>query len=214
MKPRFLLVLPATLVFLACPGFSSAQDIVYDTSTATIACTTLSGTVQPKPVLSLTAQPTVLTIKARLSGCTVTGAVPSDPPLEVRSGSLSAKLAVTGDATCASLINGFQTLSSFVVKWKTAPGQVLDFETSAFVPDTSGLVPGLVPLGMTYYGSFTTMGVLAANSAFAGTTPGLLVVSAEDIYTMLAQCCTDAASCSPVGEGIKKLHFGLGQVQM
>lgn len=51
----------------------------------------------------------------------VSGAVPSAPALQVRSGSRSAKLVVTGDSSCATLIAGFQVTGVFVVDWKAAP---------------------------------------------------------------------------------------------
>lgn len=214
MKPRSLLLLPAALLCLGGATVSRAETVVYDTSAASIVCTTMVGTVSPKPLLTLTPQPTELTIKGKISGCTVAGALPSAPALQVRSGKLSAKLVVTGDASCATLIAGFQVTGNFVVDWKTAPGQALDRPSSSFTPDAGGLVAGLLPVGMTTYGTFTTTGTLTTDSAFAGATPGLLVVSGEDISNMFGQCCTDPVMCSPVGAGIKRLHLAIGQIQM
>jgi hypothetical protein len=211
MKARGLLNF-GMLVLLATPAVVGAAT--YDTSGATITCTTLLGTVSPKPLLSLTEQATVLTLKGKLSGCTVTGAIPADPPLQVVSGTLTAKLPVVGDASCATLISGFQVTGDFVFKWKTAKGQELDFSSTTFTPDAGGLVAGLVPLGSTTYGAFTATGTLATESAFAAGTPTLVLISAEDIYTMFGQCCTDPMVCAPVGTGVKKLHIGIGQIQM
>jgi hypothetical protein len=211
MKARGLREL-GMFVLLVAPAVAGAAT--YDTSGATITCTTLIGTVSPKPLLSLTEQETVLTLKGKLSGCTVTGAIPADPPLQVVSGTLKAKLPVVGDASCATLIAGFQVTGDFVFKWKTAKDQELDFPTTTFTPDAGGLVASLVPLGATTYGAFTSTGTLATGSAFATGTPTLLLISAEDIYTMFGQCCTDPMICAPVGTGVKKLHIGIGQVQM
>ena len=214
MKGRgvFLLV---TVVWLVAPAVAGATPTPYDTSAATITCTTLIGTVAAKPPLTFTAQPnTVLTIKGKLGGCTVSGAAPAAPALQVLSGKLTAKLTVTTDASCTTLVTGFQVTGNLVFKWKTARGQELDFSSSTFAPDEAGLVAGLVDLGASTYGTFTATGTLASGSAFAGGTPGFWVVSAEDIYNMFGQCCTDAMSCSPVGKGIRKLHFGIGQIQM
>src|SRR5512143_1485349 len=100
MKGRgvFLVV---TVVWLGAPAVAGATTL-YDTSGATITCNTLIGTVAPKPFLTLTAEPnTVMTIKGTLGGCTVSGAAPVDPPLQVLSGKLTAKLTVTTDASCA-----------------------------------------------------------------------------------------------------------------
>lgn len=211
MKARVLFLL-ATFLMAVSPHLAGAAT--YDTSAATIACNTLIGTVAPKPALSLTAQPTVLTIKATLGGCTVSGATPADPPLQIVSGKLKAKLTVTDDASCATLIAGFQVTGDFVFQWKTATGQKLDFTSTTFTPDSSGLVAGLVPLAASTYGAFTATGTLATESAFVAGTPTLLVVSGEDIMNMFGQCCTDPLMCSPVGKGVKKLHFGIGQIQM
>jgi len=211
MKARGLFLLVTFVSFVA-PAVAAATT--YDTSAASITCNTLIGTVTPKPLLTLAAQPTVLTIKATLGGCTVSGATPADPPLQVLSGKLTARLTVTGDASCATLVAGFQVAENFVFTWKAATGQRLDFSSTTFTPDAAGLVAGVFPLGTGTYGVFTAAGTLASGSAFAGGTPGLLLVSAEDVYNMLGQCCTDPMSCSPVGKGIKRLHFGIGQIQM
>jgi hypothetical protein len=212
MKKRGLLLL-ATCAWLLAPATARAVD--YDTSGATISCTTLIGTVGLKPTLTLTPQPdTELTLKGTLGGCTVSGAIPADPPLQVVSGKLTAKLTVPTASSCATLISGFQALGNFVFKWKTASGQNLDFPASTFTPDAGGLVAGLVPVGVTTYGGFSAAGTLAAGSAFAGATPAFLVVSGEDIYNMFGQCCTDATMCTPVGKGIKKLHISIGQIVM
>jgi hypothetical protein len=204
-----------TVVWLIAPAVVGATTL-YDTSGATITCNTLVGTVAPKPFLTLTAEPnTVITIKGTLGGCTVSGAVPADPPLRVLSGKLTAKLTVITDASCATLVSGgFQVTGDLVLKWKTATGQKLDFSSSVFTPDAAGLVAGLVDVEASTYGAFTATGTLASGSAFAGGTPGFFVLSAEDIFNMAGQCCTDAMSCSPVGKGIRKLHFGIGQIQM
>lgn len=207
------LSLLVTVVWFVAPTVAGATT--YDTSAASITCNTVIGTVAPKPLLTLTAQPnTVLTIKAMLGGCSVSGATPSAPALQVLSGRLTAKLTVTTDASCATLVSGFQVAGNFVFKWRTAPGQELDFPSTTFTPDAGGLVAGLVPVGTGTYGAFTAAGTLAAGSAFAGGTPWFLGISAEDLYNMLGQCCTDQVSCSPVGKGIKLLHFGIGQIQM
>lgn len=211
MKARGFLRI-GMLALLVTPAAAGAQT--YDTSGATITCTTLLGTVSPKPLLSLTEQETVLTIKGKLSGCTVTGAIPADPPLQIVSGTLKAKLPVVGDASCATLIAGFQVNGSFDFKWKTAKGQELDFASTTFTPDAGGLVAGLVPLGSTTYGVFTATGTLGTGSAFGAAVPTIVLISAEDIYTMFGQCCTDPMICAPVGTGVKKLHIGIGQVQM
>lgn len=214
MKPRALLFL-FTLVGLAVPAATAAQTTVYDTTAATITCTTLVGSIVPKPLLTLTPQQTSLTIKGKLSGCTVSGALPADPPLQVVSGRLTAKLPVIGPASCITLVGGFQVTQPFVIKWKAAKGQALDLRSSTFAPDENGLVAGLVDLGLSTYGVFTTAGALAPESAFAGTSAALVLVSAEDIMNMLGQCCTDPDFCPlPLGTGIEKLHFGIGQVRM
>lgn len=213
MKRRgvFLLV---TAAWLVAPAASRATT-QYDTSAATITCNTLIGTVAAKPPLTLTAQPdTVLTLKGTLGGCTVSGAAPAAPPLQVLSGRLTAKLAVANDASCATLVAGFQATGNVVIKWRTATGQKLDFSSSTFTPDANGFSAGLVDVGAGTYGTFTATGTLGSGGAFAGGTPGLFVVSAEDIFNMFGQCCTDAMSCSPAGKGIRLLHFGIGQVQM
>ena len=204
----------ATLVafLLSVVPVTGGATTTYDTSTASITCNTLIGTVSAKPMLTETSQPdTVLKIRAALGGCTVSGA---DPALRVLSGKLSAKLTVTSGASCASLAGGFSVAGNIVFRWKTARGQELDFSATTFTPDSSGLVSALVPIGASVYGSFTAAGTLVPGSAFAGATPALLVISAEDILNMLGQCCTDPTSCSPVGTGIKKLHFGIGQITM
>jgi hypothetical protein len=204
----------AVLACLATPVVASAVD--YNTSAATISCNTLIGTISSKPVLTMEAQPnTVLTIKGTLGGCTVSGALPADPPLYVLSGKMKAKVTVTTDASCISLVSGFQVAESFAFTWKTATGQKLDFPSTTFTVDSSGLIASLAPFGSGTYGVFTATGTLSSDSAFTGaTTPGFVFMSGEDVFNMLGQCCTDPVSCTPVGKGIKKLHFGIGQIQM
>lgn len=100
MKVRGLCLL-ITVVWLVAPAVAGAA--AHDTSAASIACNTLIGTVTSKPLLTLTAQPnTVLTIRAPLGGCAVSGATPAVPPLQVLSGKLTARLTVPTDASCAT----------------------------------------------------------------------------------------------------------------
>lgn len=208
MKPRSLFLL-GLLVSLVAPAAAGAAT--YNTTGASITCTSFLGTVSPKPLLTLVAQPMQLTIKGKVSGCTVTGAIPADPPLQILEGTMKAKLPVIGDASCATLISGFQVTGAFVFKWKTAKDQELDFPSTSFTPDAGGLVAGLVPIGMTTYGVFSATGALGSESAFAAGAPALAIVSGEDIYNMFGQCCTDPTVCAPVGSGVKKLHIAIGQ---
>lgn len=204
----------AVLASLATPVAAGAVD--YNTSAATISCNTLIGTISAKPLLTMEALPnTVLTIKGTLGGCSVSGALPADPPLYVLSGKMKAKVTVAGDASCISLVSGFQVSEGFVFTWKTATGQKLDYPSTTFTVDSNGLVAGLAPFGPGTYGVFTATGTLSSDSAFGGAMPpGFVFMSGEDVFNMLGQCCTDPVSCTPVGKGIKKLHFGIGQIQM
>jgi len=202
----------AAFVCIAAPARGAT---IYDTSAASIACNTLMGTVSMKPKLTEVPQPDMeLTIKAKLGGCTVSGATPASPALYVPAGKLTAKLKVTTAASCITLASGFNVTGDFVFKWKTAAGQKLDSSSTTFTPDSNGLVADLLPLGPGTYGVFTSTGTLAAGSAFAGATPSLFVLSGEDVFDMIGQCCTDPAMCSPTGKGIKKLHLAIGQIEM
>jgi len=99
--------------------------------------------------------------------------------------------------------------STFVVKWKTASGQTLDFPSTT---TSGGTITGGVftpggSFGATAYGQFTLGGQsIVASSAFAGGTPSAVVATSQDVGNLGATCA------GPVG--IKTINLGIGTLTL
>jgi hypothetical protein len=189
---------------VASPAISSAQT--FDTSGATVSCTTIIGSASIKPPITGASTGTaVIKVKAALAGCTVTGSSPGG--LTIVSGKLSGTLNSTGAGGCGGLLMPATLSGPMVAKWKAGSGQKLDFTgTTASNGSIAGSVfaPGGGLTGA--YGEFTLSGqTIQASSAFAGATPSIVAVTAEDVGNLGAQCA---------GSGIKTIHLSIGTVTL
>jgi hypothetical protein len=189
------------------PTSSSAQT--FNTQAASVHCNTIIGTASIKPPITTASTGTaIIKVKATLGGCASTGATPSEPTIV--SGSIGGTLNTVGGAGCAGLLGAATITGNLVAKWKVASGQKLDFSsTTASNGTITGGIFGPESWGGSY-GQFTLSGqTLAANSAFAGATPGTVAVTGEDIVSLTNLCTT-----SPPGKGIKTIHLAIGGVTL
>jgi hypothetical protein len=204
---RSVLIAVAALLPLVVPATGGATDL-FNTSGASVTCSTVIGTTKISPPLNLTAAipSTVFKIKAVLGGCVSTGATPSEPTIV--SGKLSATLTLPPGANCLALANPSSATGNMVVKWKTASG-TLDFPTTTVAPGIVTGTPGVIPPLVGSYASISSGGAFVGSSnAFAFGTPSFLAVIGEDILNLTPLCGL------PVGKGIKLVHLGPGQLTM
>jgi hypothetical protein len=189
------------------PMSSRAQT--FATQAASVHCNTIIGSASIKPPITTASTGTaIIKVKATLGGCTSTGATPSEPTIV--SGSISGTLNTVGGAGCAGLLSPATITGNMVAKWKVASGQKLDFSsTTAGGGTIAGSVFGPEPWGGSY-GQFTLSGqALAANSAFAGGTPSIAAITAQDIGNLAGLC-----GSSPPGKGIKTINLAIGGVTL
>ena len=186
----------------------TAWGQAFDTSGATVTCTTIVASASLKPPISASSTGSGVTkVKATLDGCIVTGATPSNPT--IIKGTLKGTLNTTGSPGCGGLLGGATIAGDIIVKWKAASGQTLDFPTTTVSGGsiTGGtFAPGTASVGGSgfqgVYGKFTISGqTIQPNSAFAGATPSATAATQSDVGVLNNLCN---------GTGIKKITLGLG----
>lgn len=192
------------------PAMSGAASTLFDTSAASVTCTTVIGSAKISPPLTTTSTGSAtIKVKAVLGGCTATGATPAG--LTIVSGSVAGTLTTTGAGGCAGLISTSTVAGNLVAKWKVASGQKLDFASTTVSNGSiigSLFAPGGPLTGS--YGEFTVSGMtLQPSSAFAGATPGMVAITGEDAGNLGAGCLG-----APPGKGVSKITLSLGQITL
>ncbi len=219
MIRRSILLIGVAALLPVGAQMANAAAQVYDTSAASITCNTVQGSIAIKPFLTLTpaAGTTAFKFKAKLNGCTVTGATPvTTPPLTVLSGSVTGVLTAGSGAFCLALAASTPVTGNLIFAYKTAAGQKLDHNTTVVTP--TNMVGGTLVVGTGTYGNLTSNAgsgaVLVPNSltckscgAFAAPAGGVSIsgVTGEDSGYLTTQCS---------GLGIKTITLAIGQVTL
>ena len=198
-------------VSVGAPMSADAASTLYDTSAASITCTSITkATVKLTPPLTtLSTGNAAVKVKVSLTGCTATGALPALPALQILSGKISGTINTAGAGGCGGLLLPSVITGNLVAKWKAASGQALDFKSTTV---SNGMVTGGLFIGPTgaAYGVFNLSGqTILPGSAFAGGVPSASITTAEDAAYIAAQC-----AAAPPGKGMGKINLGIGGVTL
>jgi hypothetical protein len=224
------------MVALTMPGGAAYAASKYDASGDTVTCNSLFSTIQIAPPLSPTGtQPTTVSIKGTLSGCTDGNGdlnLKGNPSVSVFTGSIKGTLSGASNST-ATLIGCSTTSGSLSVKWNAdANGEGLLNKASTFTlshafgatyaPTGGGFGMDNIPnsvYGAFYLGkaAFTESGgscpagSLAAGSSFSGgdggTSSAAFGATSQDAVG-LASGNANSATKSSIDLGLGAAYFG------
>jgi len=205
MRTAVLIVVLVSLALAPVTAWAGGVPKV-DVSNASVECDTVIGVELMKPAWTLagTTTPAVIKLNAKLSGCAVTGATVTN-----LTGSLTGTITLPIANNCIFLTNpivGGQALVK--IAWKSDRTTPLE-ETSSTIVWDGLLASPLTPFSSGNYithGSFLNPTVGGAFSG-SGLNANVTFAISEDVTHNITPACL-------FGDGIKKLHIGMGFVTL